>query len=159
MNRCNSIRKTKDDFIFPFFGSIIHTVHFSRMIPPYTVFPINNDLRFSLISGDYIFISQINVSGLSRWLKKRGWDVEEISLPNTPTNNDEGQYSFIPVLRVRKTNHPLTAEISLDVICGASIELWMAESVERQIQAVIDYGNPGNAYTVNFPNTGRYALD
>ena len=159
INRCSSIRKTKTDFILPFWGNILHTVHFNRMLAPYTIFPIDIDLRFSLISGDYSLLSQINVSGLARWLIKRGWEVEVLSLPNELPDLSESPYVYMPVLRVHKPNSPLGVEIPLDIIGGAAIELWMPESIERSIQAVLSHGYSENAYTVNFPNTGKYAWD
>lgn len=157
IKRCSSIMRTKRDLIFTFFGSILHTVHFSRMLAPYTIFPIDNDLRFSLISGDYLLLSQINVSGLARWLEKRGWEIEVLSLPDKPPDFSKSPY--LPILRVHKPKSPLGVEIPLDVIAGAAMELWMPESIERVIQAILSYGYSKNAYTVNFPNIGKYAWD
>ena len=159
INRCSSIKKTERDFILSFLGSILHTVHFSRMLAPYTIFPIDSDLRFSLISGDYLLLSQINVSGLARWLINRGWEVEVLSLPDKLPDLSKSPYVYMPILRVRKPNSRLEVEIPLDIIGGAAIELWMPESIERAIQAVLSYGYSKNAYTVNYPNTGKYAWD
>jgi hypothetical protein len=159
INRCFSIRKTENDFILPYFGSILHTVHFSRMLAPYTIFPIDSELRFSLISGDYLFLSYINVSGLSRWLSKRGWETELLSLPDKVPDLSEPKYLFMPILRVHKTNSPLVVVIPLDIIGAAAIELWMPESFERAIQAIVSHGYSKDAYTVNFPNIGKYAWD
>lgn len=159
INRCSSIRKTKKDFILWFLGSILHTVHFSRMLAPYTIFPIDSDLRFSLISGDYLLLTQINVSGLARWLMKRGWEAEVLSLPDKPPDLSESRYAYIPILRVHKRNSPLGVEIPLDIVSGAAMELWMPESFEITIQAVLSYGYSKNAYTVTFPNKSKYAWD
>lgn len=159
INRCSSVRKTAKDFILSFWGSILHTVHFSRMLAPYTIFPMDSELRFSLISGDYLLLSQINVSGLARWLIKRGWEVELLSLPDEPPDLSKSPYVYMPILRVHKPNNPLGVEIPLDIISGAAIELWMPESIERAIQAIFSHGYSKNAYTVNFPNTGKYAWD
>ncbi len=92
IERCSSIRKTKTDFILPTFSNIRHTVHFSRILAPYTIFPIDSDLRFSLISGDYLLLTMINISGLSRWLMKRGWEVEILSLPDKPPDLSESPF-------------------------------------------------------------------
>ena len=129
------------------------------MLAPYTIFPIDSELRFSLISGDYLFLSYINVSGLSRWLSKRGWETELLSLPDKVPDLSEPKYLFMPILRVHKTNSPLVVVIPLDIIGAAAIELWMPESFERAIQAIVSHGYSKDAYTVNFPNIGKYAWD
>ena len=152
----------KEDLILPTKSNILHIVHFSRMLAPYTIFPIDNELRFSLISGDYLLLIHINVSGLSRWLEKRGWEVKVLLMPDKPPTLSRDKYPYIPVIRVSKPNNPLTVELPLDVIAGAAMELWMPESIERTIQAIFshDYSRrSGQAYTVNFPNTGKYAWD
>lgn len=159
IERCSAIRKTETDFILPTFSNIPHTIHFSRILAPYTIFPIDSDLRFSLISGDYLLLIQINISGLARWLIKRGWGVKVLSLPDKPPELSESRFVYVPILHVRKQNNPLVAEISLDIICGAAMELWMPESFERTIQAIVSYGYSKDIYTVNFPNTGKYAWD
>ena len=159
IERCSAIRKTETDFILPTFSNILHTIHFSRMLAPYTIFPIDSDLRFSLISGDYLLLIQINISGLARWLMERGWEVKILSLPDKPPELSESRFVYVPILHVHKRNSPLGAEIPLDIICGAAMELWMPESFERTIQAIVSYGYSKDAYTVTFPNTGKYAWD
>ena len=159
IERCSTISKTKEDLILPTFSNIQHIVHFSRMLAPYTIFPIEKDLRFSLISGDYLLLVQINVSGLARWLKKRGWKVEELSLPDEPPDLSKSKYMFLPILRVSKPKNPKVVELSLDVICGAAMELLMPESIERAVEAMLSHGASQNICTVNFPNTGKYAWD
>ena len=157
IQRCSTIKKTKKDFILPAFSNILHTVHFSRMLAPYTIFPIKNDLRLSLISGDYLLYIQINISGLARWLEKRGWQAKVLQLPDKAPVFSKP--IFIPMLQVREPKNSLGVEIPLDVIAGAAMELWMPESIESTIQAVINSGYSNTAYTVNFPNTGKYAWD
>ena len=159
IERCATISKTDEDLILPTFSNIQHIVHFSRMLAPYTIFPIDKDIRFSLISGDYLLLIFINVSGLARWLKKRGWKVEELSLPDKPLDLSKSQYIFLPILRVSKPNNPLVVELSLDIICGAAMELLMPESIERTVEAMLRHGFSQNICTVNFPNTGKYAWD
>jgi len=157
INRCISIIRKKEDLVIPILGNISHIVHFSRMLAPYTIFPINSDLRLSLISGDYFLVSQINISGLARWLRDRGWEVEVLPLPETPPDYPKSLY--IPVLLINKPRSPLVVEIPLDIICGAAMELWMPESIERMTQAILSHSYSKNAYTVNFPNSGKYAWD
>ncbi|MCK4825593.1 hypothetical protein KA005_58130, partial [bacterium] len=159
IERCFSIRKMKDDLILPSFSNILHIVHFSRMLAPYTIFPIDNELRFSLISGDYLLLIHININGLSRWLEKRGWEVKILPLPDKPPTLSRDKHPYIPIMRISKPNNPLVVELPLDILCAAAMELWMPESIERLIQAIYSHGYSKMALTVNFPNTGKYAWD
>jgi hypothetical protein len=156
IDRCTSIGK-RNDIILHFSGSVSHQVHFSRMLAPYTIFPINNDLRFALMTGDFLITSFINVSGLVRWLRKRGWVIDILSLPDKAP--DFSKSPFLPIFRVHKPNTPLAIEIPLSIIGAAAMELWMPESIEMTIQATISQGYSKNILVVNFPNTGTYAWD
>ncbi len=156
IDRFTSIGK-KNDIVLPFYGSVSHQVHFSRMLAPYTIFPINNDLRFALMTGDFLITSLINVSGLARWLRKRGWAVDILSLPDKAP--DFSKSPFLPIFRVQKPNTPLAIEIPLSIIGAAAMELWMPESVEITIQTILSQGYSKNTFVVNFPNTGKYAWD
>ena len=159
IERCFSIGKMKNDLILPTFSNILHTVHFSRMLAPYTIFPIDNELRFSLISGAYLLLIHININGLSRRLEKRGWEVKVLTQPDKPPKLSRDKYPYIPVMHVSKPNNPLVVELPLDILCAAAMELWMPESIERLIQAIYSHGYSRAALTVNFPNTGKYAWD
>ncbi len=156
ISRCVSIGRKEDNVRGPF-SNIGHTLHFSRMLAPYTIFPINNELRFALMTGDFLIISLINVSGLARWLRKRGWGVDILTLSDKAADLSKSPY--IPILRVYKKSSHLAAEIPLDIICGAAMELWMPDSIEIEIQTILSHGYSKNMLTVNFPNSGKYAWD
>lgn len=157
IDRCMSVSKNKGDVLLPFASNIIPTVHFSRTLAPYTIFPISSDLRFGLMTGEFLMISWLNISGLERWLRNRGWRTEYVPPPNKLKT---GQISAqLPVLQVFSANSPKGVEIGLDIIALAAMELWMAESIERTVSTIIDQAIPGSDYSVNFPNTGKYAWD
>ena len=156
MNRCMSVFKHKNDLPLPVMSNIIPTVTFSRMLAPYTIFPVSSELRFALVTGEFFILSWLNISGLARWLEKRGWEAKTVSLPYKISGED--QVPQIPVLQVRKGKKGI--EIGLDILLIAATEFWMAESLERMIVTVLDEGIPdGSAYTVNFPNVGKHAWD
>ncbi len=159
IERCFSISKRKDDLILPSFSNISHTLHFSRMLAPYMIFPIDNELRFSLISGAYLLLIHININGLARWLEKRGWEVKVLTLSDKPPKLSRDEYPYIPVMHVSKPSNPFVVELPLAILCAAAMELWMPESIERLIQAMYSHGYSKATITVNFPNTGKYAWD
>jgi len=157
MNRCMSILRAKTDVPLPLMSNILPTIHFSRMLAPYTIFPIPGELRFEIMTGEFFIYSLLNISGLERWLRNRGWRTTYVSPPDTIVRGNEPTH--LPVLRVFKANSRKVAEIGLDTMALAAMELWMPESLERIIEAIIDQGMSDGAYTVNFPNIGKYAWD
>jgi hypothetical protein len=157
MDRCMSILKAKTDVPLPFMSNILPTIHFSRMLAPYTIFPISGELRFEIMTGEFFIYSQLNISGLERWLRNRGWRTKYIPPPDNIVRGKEPTH--LPVLQVFKADSPKGAEIGLDTMALAAMELWMPESIERIIEAIVDQGMPDSTYTVNFPNIGKYAWD
>ena len=156
LNRCMSVFKNRDDLPLPVMSNIIPTVHFSRMLAPYTIFPISSELRFALMTGEFFILSWLNISGLARWLEKRGWKTKTASLPDKISSDD--RFPDIPVLKVRKGKKE--TEIGLDILALAATEFWMPESLERMIARTLDEATlDGSAYTVNFPNVGKHAWD
>lgn len=159
-DRCMSISRSKDDVVIPFMCNILQTVHFCRTLAPYTIFPIARDLRFALMTGNFMLVSQLNIHGLERWLRKRGWKTRFIRPPDEILAGNK--HHRMPLLRVSKTNSPISVEIGLDMLAVAAMEFWMPESIERAVVAVLNQGIPDTAdtgYSVNFPNIGKYAWD
>ena len=157
ITRLFSITRSRKDILLPLMSNVFRTVHFSRMLAPYTIFPIDQNHRFSLLAGDFLIFSLLNISGLIRWLEKRGWEVEQLQIPHEIPNDPESPY--LPVFQVHKPNDPWGVEIPLDIICLAAMELWMPESIERLILAGIKQRNTKSGFTCNFPNIGKYAWD
>jgi len=137
-------------------SNILPTVHFSRVLAPYTIFPIEQKRRFGLMTGDYFIISWLNVSGLARWLEKRGWRTEIILPLNKPPDS---QLSRIGALKVWKTSSPKSIVIGLDILVLAAMEFWMPESIERIIVTGLNEAIPETDYSVYFPNVGKCAWD
>jgi hypothetical protein len=127
------------------------------MLAPYTIFPVSHELRLALLTGEFLIVSWLNISGLERWLRNRSW-ITKLVPPPDKLKPDEIP-TYLPILRVFNRNNPKGVEIGLDIIAVASMELWMAESIERIISAIIDQPISSSAYTVNFSNTCKYAWD
>ena len=156
MNRCMPVLKYKNDLLLPAMSNITPTVSFSRTLAPYTIFPISSELRFALTTGEFFILSWLNISGLARWLEKRGWKTKIASVQDIIPNDDPFQY--IPVLKVKKGRKE--TEIALDILALAGWEFWMAESLERMIATTLNEATrSGSFFTVTFPNVGKYAWD
>jgi hypothetical protein len=109
------------------------------------------------MTGEFWIYTQLNISGLERWLQSRGWRTKYVPPPDKVVRGKEPTH--LPVLQVFKADSPKGAEIGLDTMALAAMEFWMPESIERIIEAIVDQEMPDSAYTVNFPNTGKYAWD
>jgi len=160
IGRCYRICKSKSDVLLPIWcTNIMPALHFARPLAPYTIFPIAPALRFALMTGEFLLSIQLNISGLGRWLGKRGWVTRPISLPAKIPTDQTTQY--LPVLGIKRNNNPIGVELPLDIIAMAAMELWMPDSIERTAEAIIDHRplSSNTAYTVNFPNVGRCAFD
>jgi hypothetical protein len=160
IGRCFRICKSKSDVLLPIWcTNMMPALHFARPLAPYTIFPIAPALRFALMTGEFLLSVQLNISGLGRWLGKRGWVTRPISLPAKIPTDEASQY--LPVLEIRRNNSPIGVELPLDIIAMAAMELWMPDSIERTAEAIIDHRplSSNTAYTVSFPNVGRCAFD
>lgn len=160
ISRCNCICKSKNDVLLPIWcTNIMPALHFARPLAPYTIFPIAPALRLALMTGEFFLSVQLNISGLGRWLSKRGWVTQSISLPpEIPTGE---AVPFLPALRIKKNDSPISVEIPLDIVAMAAMELWMPDSIERTAEAILNHRplSTDTGYTVSFPNLGRCAFD
>ena len=137
-------------------SNIFAMVRFSPILAPYTIFPIHTNRRFDLLSGDFWIVSHLNISGLARWLEKRGWGIKAIPLPDKVPDSNE--FAHIPVLQVWKGNKGV--EIPLDVLAVAAMEFWMPDAIEATVVSMFNQAMPREGfYQVNFPNKGKCALD
>lgn len=157
LDRCWSISRDKNDMVIPFMSNVLTTTHFSRMIAPYTIFPIAEDLRFALMTGDYLVNNLININGLGRWLKNRGWETEILKPPEKI--NIEPELPFLPILRAFPPGSRKGVEIGPDLLCCAAFELWMPELFETYFQTDIVDSVPNSFSSVCFTNSGKYAWD
>lgn len=156
IERCMSVLRRKTDMPLPIMSNISPMVHFSPILAPYTIFPIDRNRRFDLLTGDFWVISQLNISGLARWLESRGWETKIVALPDKVPDSDE--FPHVPILQVWKGKKGI--EIGLDILAIAAMEFWIPESIERMIVAIFNEGIPESGfYSVNFPSIGKYAWD
>lgn len=163
LDRCMFVLKRKEDVPLPLMSNIFPIAHFIPAAAPYAVFPIATDRRFDILTGNFWIISQLNISGLARWLEKRGWETK-IVLPSdqVPENNDK--FKFIPVLKVWEGNKSKSivkgVDIPLDILALAALEFWMPESIEAMISTIIQLGfDTIGFHNVNLSNVGKYAWD
>lgn len=155
MDRLFSIRRKNTDILLRPISNIFLTVHFSRIIAPYTIFPIHPNFRTALLNGDFFIFSLINLSGLIRWLQKRGWEATEIIPPTNALISYE--WDHMPKMRFWKPNSPKVAEVGADLFYLATAELWMPESIELDLITILEQPPSQGGYTINHPNTGKYA--
>ena len=156
LDRLYSVQKRDSDVLLPYMHSFLRVTHFSPIVTPYSVFPIRADHRLDLLTGRTWVWSLMNVSGLARWLNRRGWQAEALSLPSELPPVDE----FPHVSLLRASQGPLTIELGMDTLIVAAMEFWMPESIEAMLSA-IRLGARPNVWgsQVNLLNTGKYAWD
>ena len=106
-------------------------------------------------------MSMLNVSGLARWLQKRGWKVDV--LPFVEEELAPNQIPHVGALKMYDGDG-YGFEIGVDSLMVAAMEFHMKESVETQGITVIEHAKAhgsiqGLKYQVAFPNTGKHAWD
>ena len=165
LDRMYSIGERNSDILMPYMTSWFHAVNFSPNMAPYAVFPIEPELRFSLMTGETMVFSIINISGLARWLNKRGWEAEVIPIPEDVDDIDLENPMALPVLRVSDGRR--SVEINMTYFLIATVEFHMPEAVETCVQALMSMmpkDKPRDVEremlsTITYPNTGKYAWD
>ena len=161
IKRLSAVQRYDSDVVLPRMDSAFAVTHFNPNLAPYSIFPIEPRLRFALLSGKFLVVSVLNVSGLARWLQKRGWKAEVLPLSNEMPGPDE--FPDIGVLRVFRGR--IGAEIGLTGLTVAAMEFHMRESIELTAEAIIQdvprnlTGEQERYSQINFPNSGKYAWD
>lgn len=159
-SRVCSIFKERD-IMLPILSSIMPSAYFMRMIAPYSIFPLSYEHRFDIITGNYLVESYLNISGLARWLIKRGWMVKVSN--NSRRQVISNEFEFIPALSVANIWEGQIRGVDLPaiVLAQAAMEFWMPESIEECVKTIIrqDENKVIGFHAINFPNTGKYAFD
>lgn len=163
LDRAMSVLKTKEDVRLRLMSNIFPLAHFIPVLAPYAIFPISPDRRFDILTGDFLILSQLNVSGLARWLQKRGWETK-IVLSSDQVSEKNGEFKFIPVLKVWNGNKSKSiikgVDIPLEILIIAALEFWMPQSIEAMISTIIELGiDTIGFHSVNLSNVGKYAWD
>lgn len=155
MDRLFSIGRQRTDILLKPITNVFLTVHFSRIIAPYTIFPIDPKFRIALLNGDFLIFSLINLSGLIRWLEKRGWEATIITPPtNVPISYE---YDHMPKVQFWQHGSPRVAEVGADLFYLATAEFWMPESIELDLITILEQPPSQGGYTINHPNKGKCA--
>ncbi|MCX6007602.1 MAG: hypothetical protein NTZ34_10170 [Chloroflexi bacterium] len=161
--RASSIFAKKDDLGLPLLSNLFAIANFIPSLAPYTIFPVPINRRIDLMVGNYLVICLMNVSGLARWLAKRGWGTQVIyKAKNRGTKHELGD---IPMLKVWRPCDGIPfvkgVDVPLDLLEIAALEFWMPESIEESINTVLrqDESEISGYHNVNFLNTGKYAFD
>lgn len=159
LRRCLSVVRKKDDITMPPMSNIFRMAHFIPNFAPYPIFPLDYDARLKLLTGDLFLISILNVSGLARWLIKRGWEVAIVDIHDSAPNHNE--FEFRPFLKAFRNygDYKKGAEIPLDAFSIAAVEFWMPESIENSLSKVIELDSEAIFHIINFPNYGKCAWD
>ncbi|MDA1036465.1 MAG: hypothetical protein O3B65_06235, partial [Chloroflexi bacterium] len=160
IKRMLSIQKKKSDVLLPVTSNLLEIASFSRLVSPLSIRPLPPDQRYSLLSGDTILLTVLNVSGLARWFERRGWHALVV-IPDTEP--DLSGVGYVPGIRVEKDGK--VAELPLDILTLASHELWMRESLEAVAETIVErvaMTSPGSSLgmiQVSLVNVGESALD
>ncbi len=158
--RMESLKSSSEDLLTDPTSHQHSIIGFSPNVAPYSVFPLENKHRLGLMYGDYMVLSTINVHGLARWLRKRGWNITVLDL-DKQTFEEESLH--LPVMRVHRKEWSF--EVGWTLILTAAAELWMPESFELLFGTMFG-GLPGKnavqSYSespvmVTFRNEGRWA--
>jgi hypothetical protein len=161
LDRLYSVRQSSADILLDPMSSLLPISHFSPNMAPYAIYPINPTLRFGLLGGEFWVLSLLNISGLARWLERRGWKAKVLQQPDQ-LPDDHGAPS-VPMLRMQRGN--LAVDVGLDTLTVAAMEFWMPESIEEEVLTLMRTlparlpEEPGQYGQVNFPNTGKCAWD
>ena len=152
------------DVVLPRMDNLFAVTHFTPNLAPYAIFPMAPEYRLGLLTGEYLVISYLNISGLARWLEKRGWRVEVV--PPSDQLPDPSDFPYLGAMQVWKG--PVGVEIGLDLLMVAAGEFHMPESIEISIEATLKAAlansdlrreSVDNLWQVTYPNRGKYAWD
>ena len=159
--RLTNVARRHDDVLLPPLNNLTALSTLSRIAAPAGIFPLPAEQRFMMLTGDVIVISVLNVSGLARWFRKRGWDASVV-IPDAEA--DLTGLAYVPALQLWKKDKGV--ELPLDVLVLAAHELWTRESLEaiadtiREEVASAGRGRQGaGLIQVQLVNEGNSALD
>jgi len=159
MERLFRVRRHKDDVLLSPVTNWFLLSHFSPNVAPYPLFPLREENRFALMSGEVWVMSMLNISGLQRWLAKRGWDARVIHLPEGLGKRGDVPRD-VPIMHVFPRSGDKGSTIGLVMASTAAAEFWMPEAFETTIRTILEHGQPGQeAYQVNFPHRGKWVWD
>jgi hypothetical protein len=163
VERAASVFRKKGDIGLPMMTNLFAATNFIPVLAPYVIFPISIDHRIDLMAGNYLVISLMNISGLARWLEKKGWRTHIIFNAKNP-KRDPVLEDF-PALRVWRQGDGVPfikgVDVPLDLLQLAALEFWMPESIEESIKAIWRQNEHeiDGYHNVNFQNSGKYAFD
>ena len=160
-DRLFKVRKRPADVILPVANNYFAVANVSPNLAPYAIFPLETSLRFAIMIGEVSVQSLMNISGLGRWLEKRGWNVEIPELPTEPLG--ENDFPYVGALQIWNKDG-IGCEFSLEVLMAAAMEFRRPESFESEVITIIEATKsgrlvPGDLYQVTHINSGRCAWD
>lgn len=163
-DRVAKVWRKDSDVVLSRMDNLFAVTHFIPNLAPYAIFPMDPKYRFGLLTGDFLVFSYLNISGLARWLEKRGWKVEVVA----PVDKLPDFSEFPHVGAIKVWNGPFGVEVGVDSLMMAAGEFHMPESIETSIEAIFgaafaDGGfrneSADHLWQVTYPNTGKYAWD
>ena len=159
--RLSKVKKNPRDVLLPLIDNNFAVANVAPTLAPFSIFPLEPSLRFALMTGEVLVVSRMNISGLGRWLVKRGWIVE-IPDPSTQLLEDN-DFPFVGAIKVWNEDG-IGSQLSLEILMAAAMEFRMRESIESEMNALVDAKKsgrltPGSLYQVAHPNYGNCAWD
>ena len=147
MDRIMNVGRHGSDLILDWVN-VFSLTELTRPMVPYGVYPIEPELRFGLVVGDFVVFSLLNVHGLARWLTRRGMPSRVLPWPEDAESISRSRLPFRELLETDIDG--ATIYSGPDRLMVAASEFWTPESIQASLAAVRGQPSAGH-HVVVFP--------